>query len=984
MLSLLCICFVFLGILGPLLDGAPTVTWLGIGGTGITLVFVLEAVLDVSLVFLFENGDIELKEDETEVRQGLLAGALVCAFLAICVFMCKLFVIWGKLLGVIWGLEYAEKDKKQQLLGVIWGLQYDAEKDINQQLHGLKKILFRFSNPVGIALSDTADVLLLVQIVIPPKIIVQPKIFIISIFLILNVVLSEFQTLIGTVKQLIDETWGLEYAEKDKKQQLLGVIWGLEYDAEKDKNQQLHGLKKILFRFSNPVGIALSDTADVLLLVQIVIPPKIIVQPKIFIISIFLILNVVLSEFQTLIGTVKQLIDETLREGETLEERNDNLKRTENIRNIMRLKARVQTLLVGNLIIPIVLALSLRKNFSVSESLLVCLPILGFGFAVLNIVTERYFQWRLFASTLNEASRDILVRSLTVIWAIILGVTNIIDSLNRNRRLFIFLFYAVYSLVPLILRIIQEWKTKNVAIMYDRPLGVNVKEKDTKTNMLFRNPIADSLVYYVNQNAHPDIIVNKVIKSALITKGASGLHLIRKDVAFSTYTLCEARLGNLRGETKSRMLNVVAMAVCGVYCEDYGTESFHETLTRILAENYKIDMPGIHSLSLGKCELTVENVLKHLCLGNILAHKSCPIASLDLGGNGIGADGAVAIGDSLRYNKTLKILFLQWNGIGPQGGIAIGDALRHNDTLTSLDLYDNQIRDEGASRIADALKINQSLQNLNLRWNNIKDEGASRIADALKINKSLQNLNLGSNEIGDNGAVAIGNAILKNKKCALVTLHLRGNKIDARGAEKIAEVLKINNTLQELNLDDNDINGTLLNDIYDFFEGTAKHIISVFAMISPICTCTYKKLGIDLYSLEANEIGPEGAGRIADALKINKCLQNLNLGFNFIKDEGASRIADALKINKSLQNLNLGSNEIGDNGAVAIGNAILKNKKCALVTLHLRGNKIDARGAEKIAEVLKINNTLQELNLDDNDINGTLLNDIYALLRRNR
>ena len=71
-----------------------------------------------------------------------------------------------------------------------------------------------------------------------------------------------------------------------------------------------------------------------------------------------------------------------------------------------------------------------------------------------------------------------------------------------------------------------------------------------------------------------------------------------------------------------------------------------------------------------------------------------------------------------------------------------------------------------------------------------------------------------------------------------------------------------------------------------------------------------------------NEIGVEGSKAIADALKINSCLQSLNLYRNFryldvlmeldnrIGVKGSEAIADALKINSYLQSLHLYGNFI--------------------------------------------------------------------------
>jgi hypothetical protein len=63
--------------------------------------------------------------------------------------------------------------------------------------------------------------------------------------------------------------------------------------------------------------------------------------------------------------------------------------------------------------------------------------------------------------------------------------------------------------------------------------------------------------------------------------------------------------------------------------------------------------------------------------------------------------------------------------------------------------------------------------------------------------------------------------------------------------------------------------------------------------------------------LDYNEIGVEGARAIANALRINSVLKEIDLHGNRIGDEGARAIAKALEFNASLQNIDLFQNGIG-------------------------------------------------------------------------
>ena len=72
---------------------------------------------------------------------------------------------------------------------------------------------------------------------------------------------------------------------------------------------------------------------------------------------------------------------------------------------------------------------------------------------------------------------------------------------------------------------------------------------------------------------------------------------------------------------------------------------------------------------------------------------------------------------------------------------------------------------------------------------------------------------------------------------------------------------------------------------------------------------------------------------IAEAIKVNKTLTNLNLRNNGIGDAGATCIAEAIKVNKTQTNLDLRSNGISDAGATCIAEAIKINKTLTFLDL---------------------------------------------------
>ena len=94
---------------------------------------------------------------------------------------------------------------------------------------------------------------------------------------------------------------------------------------------------------------------------------------------------------------------------------------------------------------------------------------------------------------------------------------------------------------------------------------------------------------------------------------------------------------------------------------------------------------------------------------------------------------------------------------------------------------------------------------------------------------------------------------------------------------------------------------------------------------------------------------------MAEALKVNSALQELNILFNNISDEGAEALAEALRVNTALQELNLGFNDISGKGAKVLAEAMKVNS--ALKELKLDGNsKISSNVIQQIRREMR--NTL--------------------------
>ena len=166
--------------------------------------------------------------------------------------------------------------------------------------------------------------------------------------------------------------------------------------------------------------------------------------------------------------------------------------------------------------------------------------------------------------------------------------------------------------------------------------------------------------------------------------------------------------------------------------------------------------------------------------GHALLHQAASWAGslsnlIELSGEGLTVLSATVIASLITSNTATKSLNLQCNRIGDDGAGHLSEALKKNSTLKDLNRA-SYIGAEGAKHFSEALKMNSTLKELQLSANNIRPSGAMHLSEALKKNSTLQTLDLNDN--------------------ALCGIQNGQGTYTAAGIAKIAEMLKVNTTLQ--------------------------------------------------------------------------------------------------------------------------------------------------------------------------------------------
>eukprot|EP00767_Chilomastix_cuspidata_P003426 gnl/Chilomastix_cuspidata/3549.p1 GENE.gnl/Chilomastix_cuspidata/3549~~gnl/Chilomastix_cuspidata/3549.p1 ORF type:complete len:766 (+),score=398.43 gnl/Chilomastix_cuspidata/3549:37-2298(+) len=429
-----------------------------------------------------------------------------------------------------------------------------------------------------------------------------------------------------------------------------------------------------------------------------------------------------------------------------------------------------------------------------------------------------------------------------------------------------------------------------------------------------------------------------------------------------------------------------------------------------------------------------------------LVHDNPHISTLNLGANDIGMEGAMALSEELKTNRSLTQLELGTvnasmhdNYIDSEGVAAISLALRENRTLRYLGLAKNLTgrgSDEGARLLGEALATNSALESLDIRENQLTDPMAEHIIQGV-ARSSLKKLNL-----ADNSLTSAFSSILPNflsMGCPLYSLNLSGNPIGPSAASDIANAVAACPTLKVLKVANcglGDYGGyALMSGLYSvevrrsFHPDDCKDLSGPFANdilnLSMIAGTTDEDkkfvfrrprgIGIEILDIAGNKLKGRSSFALANFLLMALDLRTLTLSNNSFGNEGAQELARALSyadilpegavvetrlkrrhVSPSvepdggipsrpafrLRTLRLDHCRIGPEVARPLADALARLPR--LLSLALNGNFFDEASGDQIVDALAASRTLVAGNLAGNQLSYTSMRRFFELLQKNR
>ena len=269
-------------------------------------------------------------------------------------------------------------------------------------------------------------------------------------------------------------------------------------------NKKLYTLDSVS-AFYLPLAVIFNDTADVLLLSRVVFTGTI--EAKDYLVFVFLVLNVLITEIAAMFAIRHEEQNppddvDAKTENEKKQKQLERMNRAIQVRQNMRNKAVAQTVITGALVVPVVITSALREFLSVEEVVLIIVPVLICSLLwTLVFKLAETLDYRICPLTLNDSFRETWPRIFAVVWALVLAFADeVLPSVQTELQMLIFSAYALYGLIPLLVRIGGDLLRHPVVFMRSRPYHASIdRERDMDTNALFRSAAADSIQFYMDR-----------------------------------------------------------------------------------------------------------------------------------------------------------------------------------------------------------------------------------------------------------------------------------------------------------------------------------------------------------------------------------------------------------------------------------------------------------------------------------------------------
>ena len=571
--------------------------------------------------------------------------------------------------------------------------------------------------------------------------------------------------------------------------------------------------------------------------------------------------------------------------------------------------------------------------------------------------------------------------------------------------------------------LIERIKNENDYKDYSTNFGINLIDYDLYnedikkiTKLIIETEKLTCLKIRLSSTLSDSIILNKLLRKISLKKQFTSLGFFIKYLTTDLLDKFIDFIGKLENHLTSLEITITY--------QDTKKES--EVTKKILESLIKNDNSGISNLTFNECRFNTEeniNLLNQLISKNKNKFKNLSLNKKRVFNDIFTPDISTlqkvdliyCYLSSIKYIPT-EILNLSYNNIGKYGLDNIIENLKNKTcTLKKLNISYNYLGNEGCFLISDSLKYNKSLVSLNLSGNNILDEGIVDFAKNIinEFNTTLKSINFKDNSITSNGIIQFCNILKRESSDRFKKIDFSVNYLNVDGLSDygyfISKFINIKSIILSNNFSINSLNNFFiycqnlsnLKKINFYQIGLShettqhfnellmnnKNIEKLFLNtnrnlkadgIIDLCPGIQHNLKISNLSLQACNIGDEGAEALSNSLFRNIAIKEINLDDNKISLKGIRALSEKVLGKVSLVKINLSHNLIDEEGGEYIGKSL--ETASSLQILILNSDNLKNKGCIGLAKGLKKINSLVELHLDNNSISNIGINELSKAL----
>jgi Ran GTPase-activating protein (RanGAP) involved in mRNA processing and transport len=291
-----------------------------------------------------------------------------------------------------------------------------------------------------------------------------------------------------------------------------------------------------------------------------------------------------------------------------------------------------------------------------------------------------------------------------------------------------------------------------------------------------------------------------------------------------------------------------------------------------------------------------------------------------------GSTATKAILDVVAASTTLQELYLEGNELNANDGPQLGILARRNKSLRVLHIENNPIRDKGVAALAVGLQSNTTLTELSLHNVGLSYAVGYELTDLMVNTTKLRLLHIIDNpNIPPQALCKFFKQLERNDSLAFFVM--KGNPIDAKAAQSIADVMTRNRALKRM-------------------------------------------------VLWGNGIDDASASVIANGIRQNETITEVRLQMNRIGDKGTVALANALVMHKSMKIVDLMLNPVNEVGGKALAKALYQNKMVECINLHGTG----VQNMDEIEGLIRLNRAGRRL-FSAPDVSSALWSHAIARVR---